>query len=130
MLSLQHVFLTGGCASFPQFKTRLEQELVSIRPFQSTFQIYTAQNPVLDSWYGARKFALSPSLSQMCITKQDYEEKGGEYLKEHMCSNPYCPTPVVASKTVEEPVTETVVSTQESTASDAAQNTTVDIEVS
>ncbi|XP_062616216.1 actin-related protein 5-like [Saccostrea cucullata] len=89
----QNVFITGGNAMFSHFKERLERELLAMRPFQSTFSVSLAKNPILDAWYGARKFALSPLLMTGSITKADYEEKGSEYLKEHCASNRYFQTP-------------------------------------
>lgn len=53
-----------------------------------------SENPILDAWYGARKFALSPLFTTRSITRAEYEEKGGEYLKEHWASNRYFPTPM------------------------------------
>ena len=94
---MQNVFITGGCGTFPNFKERLERELLEMRPFQSTFNVRTAANPLMDSWYGACKWALSPTFDSHCITKADYEEKGGEYLKESCISNRYFPTPVPVS---------------------------------
>ncbi|XP_077986971.1 actin-related protein 5-like [Glandiceps talaboti] len=91
---VQTVFLTGGNTLYPNMKTRLEKELLSMRPFQSTFQVYTAKNALLDSWYGAQRWAMTSSnFNTCCITKAEYEEKGGEYLKEHRASNIYTPTP-------------------------------------
>ncbi|CAE1311268.1 ACTR5 [Acanthosepion pharaonis] len=57
---VQCVFLTGSNAMFPNFNKRMERELLEIRPFQSTFSVYRAADPILDSWYGARQWALSP----------------------------------------------------------------------
>lgn len=57
------------------------------------FNIYTARDPVLDAWHGARKLAVSPNLAEHSMTLADYEEKGSEYLKEHCASNRYIPTP-------------------------------------
>ena len=96
---VQNLFLTGGCASFPNMQTRLERELLAMRPFQSTFSVTIASNPVLDAWYGARKWSVSPALSLYSITKADYEEKGPEYLKEHCASNIYYPSPTGPSVT-------------------------------
>lgn len=90
---VQNIFLTGGCASFPNLSERLHKEIQEIRPFQSTFNIYTASNPLLDAWHGARKLAVSPNLAEHSMTLVDYEEKGGEYLREHCASNRYVPTP-------------------------------------
>ena len=66
---------------FSNFKERLERELLALRPFQSPFSVSTARNPVLDAWYGARQWALSPELATASVTRAEYEEKGGEYLK-------------------------------------------------
>ncbi|KAK6979828.1 actin-related protein 5 [Biomphalaria glabrata] len=92
---VQHVFLTGGNANFFNFKERIDRELLQIRPFQSTYNIFKAGNPSLDAWNGARKFALSPFLASSSITRKDYEEMGDGYLREHVASNRYFPTPIV-----------------------------------
>ena len=88
--------MTGGCATFENLTERLECELLAMRPFQSKFTVYKAKNPVLDAWYGARKWALSEAFPTYCVTKAEYEEKGGEYLKESCISNQYFPSPIVA----------------------------------
>ncbi|KAJ9575058.1 hypothetical protein L9F63_007793 [Diploptera punctata] len=90
---VDNVFLTGGCASFPGLIDRLRRELQEMRPFKSTFNVTIAANPVLDAWYGAREFANSPDLDQFLVTRSDYEEKGGDYLKEFRSSNKYYPSP-------------------------------------
>lgn len=56
------------------------------------FQVQLASNPVLDAWYGARDWALDHlGDDQVWITRKEYEEKGGEYLREHCASNIYVP---------------------------------------
>lgn len=56
-----------------------------------------ASQPTLDAWYGARAWALEHppgaggGLSEGWISRQDYEEKGGEYLSEHCASNVFIP---------------------------------------
>ncbi|XP_014206962.1 actin-related protein 5 [Copidosoma floridanum] len=90
---VSNVFLTGGPAIFPGLADRLHKELLEMRPFKSKFQINIARNPSLDAWYGARDFALNGNLSDYLVTRKDYEEKGGEYFKEHSASNPYFPSP-------------------------------------
>ena len=96
---LQYVYVTGGCAKFDNFKERLERDLLAMRPFQSNFAVYTAKHPILDAWYGARKWSLTPALQTYSVTRAEYEEKGGEYLKESKISNWYHPTPTTLSKT-------------------------------
>uniref|UniRef100_F6UT25 Actin-related protein 5 n=1 Tax=Monodelphis domestica TaxID=13616 RepID=F6UT25_MONDO len=89
---VQNVFLTGGNVMYPGMKSRIEKELLEMRPFQSSFQVQVASNPVLDAWYGARDWALEHmNREEGWITRKDYEEKGGEYLKEHSASNIYVP---------------------------------------
>ncbi|ESP04525.1 hypothetical protein LOTGIDRAFT_136147, partial [Lottia gigantea] len=95
---VQCVFLTGGNANLPLFKERLEKDLLEMRPFQSTFHVYKAENPSLDGWLGARKLALSPSFQSSCITRQQYDEMGEGYLTEHFTSNQYFPTPITLPK--------------------------------
>ncbi|XP_052040121.1 actin-related protein 5 [Apodemus sylvaticus] len=91
-LLVQNVFLTGGNVMYPGMKARVEKELLEMRPFQSSFQVQLASNPVLDAWYGARDWALDHlEDSGAWVTRKDYEEKGGEYLKEHCASNTYVP---------------------------------------
>ncbi|MBN3298111.1 ARP5 protein, partial [Amia calva] len=70
----RNVFLTGGNMQYPRMRERMERELLGIRPFQSHFQVQTpAGGSPAEGW----------------ITRQDYEEKGGEYLSEHCASNPF-----------------------------------------
>jgi actin-related protein 5 len=88
-----NVYLTGGCSKFPGLLERLDRELLEMRPFETTHRIYRAKNPALDAWYGARDFAALPNLENYLITRSEYEEYGGEYLKEYQLSNPYFPTP-------------------------------------
>lgn len=92
---VSNVFLTGGVAKIPGLRERLNKELMEMRPFQSTFGTKLAKDPSLDAWNGARHFALNSSLlKEFATTRKDYDEKGGEYLKEYFASNTYFPTPV------------------------------------
>lgn len=56
-----------------------------------------ASQPAMDAWYGARDWALEhpPGIDGAApegwISRQDYEEKGGEYLSEHCASNVFIP---------------------------------------
>ncbi|XP_069508471.1 actin-related protein 5 [Ambystoma mexicanum] len=101
---VQNVFLTGGNVMYPGMKARIQKELLEMRPFQSTFQVNMASNPILDTWYGARDWALEHMDDEEgWITRLEYEEKGGEYLKEHSASNMY--VPVTIPKMVARPAT-------------------------
>ncbi|XP_071802148.1 actin-related protein 5-like [Asterias amurensis] len=83
----QRVFLTGGNMMYPNMKDRIETELMAMRPFQSTFQVIPAGDPVLDAWHGAKKWSTTPSANDGFVTREEYLEKGGDYLKEHIASN-------------------------------------------
>jgi len=83
--------VTGGCASFPNFVERLSRELTAVRPFGSQLSVSAARDVVLDGWHGARCWAMSPALTEASVTLSEYNEKGGEYLKEHCTSNRYVP---------------------------------------
>ncbi|XP_026222598.1 actin-related protein 5 [Anabas testudineus] len=92
-----NVFLTGGNMQYPGMKERVERELLAMRPFQSHFKVNMASQPALDAWCGARDWALEHlpggdgEAGEGWISRQDYEEKGGEYLSEHCASNVYIP---------------------------------------
>ncbi|KAJ8015802.1 hypothetical protein DPEC_G00000130 [Dallia pectoralis] len=91
----QNVFLTGGNMQYPGMKERIERELLAMRPFQSHFKVTMASRPAVDSWYGAREWALENSPNgEGWISRQEYEEKGGEYLKEHCASNFFVPVKI------------------------------------
>ena len=92
---VDNIFLTGGIAKLPGLKERLNRELMEIRPFQSTFNVKIANDPSLDCWNGARKFttASGNNLTSNSITKEEYFELGGEYIKENCMSNCYSKTP-------------------------------------
>ncbi|XP_061114656.1 actin-related protein 5 [Conger conger] len=82
------VFLTGGNVQYPGMKERVERELLAMRPFQSHFQVSIASRPALDAWFGARDWALQTEVGGPgWVSRQDYEEKGGQYLSEHWASN-------------------------------------------
>ena len=93
-----NVFVTGGLARLPGLKERLEAELRTMRPFQSTFKVTIADDPVLDAWKGASKVAASEKNSELFLSRNAYFECGEGYLKEHFYSNKYFPTPSPSEK--------------------------------
>ncbi|ESN91786.1 hypothetical protein HELRODRAFT_70073, partial [Helobdella robusta] len=85
---VQDIFVIGGYASIPNFKSRLEKELLEIRPFESKFKVRMAANPVLDAWKGARLWSInSENLRRYSTNRKDYYEFGGDYLKTCCISN-------------------------------------------
>lgn len=91
---VSNVFLTGSCAAIPGLKLRLERELQEVRPFQSKFHVSMSRDPSLSAWHGACELANQVnSREEIYISRDEYLEKGGEYLKEHKASNVYRPSP-------------------------------------
>uniref|UniRef100_A0A3P9HKS4 Actin-related protein 5 n=1 Tax=Oryzias latipes TaxID=8090 RepID=A0A3P9HKS4_ORYLA len=121
---VSNVFLTGGNIQYPGMKERIERELLAMRPFQSHFKVTMASRPALDAWYGARDWALEHPPGEALegwISRQDYEEKGGEYLSEHCASNIFIPMKI--AKPVPARSAEPSVTAQTSTGDSAAITT-------
>lgn len=97
-----NIFVTGSPCQLPGFVERLEKDLLENRPFQSAFSVSLAENPELDAWSGARQFALAENFNDVAISLNDYQEKGGEFFKQHPCSNKFEPYPLVIS--LDEPI--------------------------
>lgn len=84
-----NVFLTGGTSLIKGFSDRLSYDLRQYLPIQAALNIHKAKDPVLDAWKGAAKFSSSSDSDSMWISKKDYEEYGGEYIKESWFSNQF-----------------------------------------
>lgn len=72
--------------------------MLQIRPFQSVHNVVAANNVNLNAWHGAKDLANSTQFKEISITRNDYTEYGGEYLKEHYASNRYFPTPTALNE--------------------------------
>lgn len=72
--------------------------MMQIRPFQTVYKVNAAKMVNLNAWHGAKDLANSSNFKEYLITKNDYTEYGGEYLKEHYASNRYFPTPAALSE--------------------------------
>ncbi|KAI6820036.1 actin-like ATPase domain-containing protein [Hortaea werneckii] len=84
---LKDVFVTGGYSLFQGFEERLRSELRAVLPTEVELGVRKAKDPVLDAWRGAAKWAATPQSRQAFVTKKEWEEKGGEYIKEHNLGN-------------------------------------------
>lgn len=92
----QCIFVTGGSASFPNFKQRIENEILSMRPFGSQYKVFMAQDLHLDAWRGGSEFAASQDFLDTGLTQEDYKEYGAAALSEkhkHPAGNFYHQTP-------------------------------------
>lgn len=82
-----NIFLTGGTAALPNLIPRLTSELTALRPSGEPINITMSKDLQLDSWMGAAKLAVSGDIPW--ITKEWYEEHGGELLQSTWFTNPY-----------------------------------------
>ncbi|KAJ5594725.1 chromatin remodeling complex subunit (Arp5) [Penicillium hispanicum] len=84
---LKDVFLTGGNTLFQGFEDRFRNELRAFLPIDGAFGVRQASDPVLDAWKGAAQWASGADLGRSSVSRQEYEEKGSEYIKEHDLGN-------------------------------------------
>ncbi|XP_020524009.1 actin-related protein 5 isoform X2 [Amborella trichopoda] len=77
------VLLTGGNCLFPGINERILTGIQKIRPFGSSIRVCRASDPLLDAWHGASMIAASPSFSEQVFSRQDYMEKGEEWLRKY-----------------------------------------------
>lgn len=84
---LKDIFLTGGYTLFQGFEERLHNELRAVLPADATLGVRRAQDPTLDAWKGAAAWAGQSTSRQSFITREEFLEKGGEYIKEHNLGN-------------------------------------------
>ncbi|XP_032792319.2 actin-related protein 5 [Daphnia magna] len=83
---VNNVFVTGGCANIPGLLPRLKKDLLSMRPFESAFNVNIAADPAGDAWKGARDFARVAPPSAF-LSRSEYQEYGPHYFAEHHASN-------------------------------------------
>ncbi|KAI3959642.1 hypothetical protein MKX01_018141 [Papaver californicum] len=77
------ILMTGGSCLFPGMAERLEAGIRMIRPFQSPIRIVVASDPVLDAWRGASAYAAASQFSVQTFTREDYYEKGEDWLRKY-----------------------------------------------
>jgi actin-related protein 5 len=78
---LKDVFLTGGNTLFRGFEERLRNELRIALPIGAPLHVRSAANPLLDAWKGAAQFASGEGRSKAFVSREEFAEKGSEYLK-------------------------------------------------
>jgi actin-related protein 5 len=78
---LRDVFLTGGNTLFQNFDERLRSGLTALLPAGAPLTIRRAQDAVLDAWRGAAGWACTEEAKRARVTREEYLEKGGEYIK-------------------------------------------------
>lgn len=86
---LRDIFLTGGNILFANFDDRLHQGLTALLPADSPLVVRKAGDAVLDAWKGAAGWVGSTGYKAAVVTKAEWSEKGGDYIKEHELGNSY-----------------------------------------
>ena len=83
------IFLTGGYSMFQWFEERLHSELRAVLPADLPLAVRRAKDPVLDAWKGAARWAATKESRGSFVTKAEWAEKGGDYIREHNLGNVY-----------------------------------------
>ncbi|PLB44901.1 putative chromatin remodeling complex subunit [Aspergillus steynii IBT 23096] len=78
---LRDVFFTGGNTMFQNFDERFRNDFRAFLPVDAELNVRRAKDPVLDAWKGAAQWASSAELGKSSVTRQEYLEKGSEYIK-------------------------------------------------
>lgn len=81
---LKDVFLTGGNTLFSGFEERFRNEVRGFLPIEAELRVRKAADPALDAWKGAAQWASGSDFKKSSVTRQEYQEKGSEYLKVRM----------------------------------------------
>lgn len=83
----KNIFLTGGNVKTKYIEDRIYNELRTNLNCDFEINITKADDPELDAWKGASLFMREDDNKQFFITRDDYNEYGAEYFKEHYFSN-------------------------------------------
>ena len=68
----------------------MHNTLTPVLPFRAPLKIYSAfgdGDPRLEAWKGMAAWSGSDEAKRARVTRQEYEECGGEWLKEHAWGN-------------------------------------------
>ncbi|KAG0349774.1 Nuclear actin-protein involved in chromatin remodeling [Podila minutissima] len=90
---VQNIHVTGGMGQIPGLVDRLDFSIRSILPAtpHKSYHVRRAQDCLLDAWRGAAMFGRdSERLGKISVTRQEYDEYGGSYIKEHGLGNVRC----------------------------------------
>ncbi|RKF62623.1 Actin-like protein arp5 [Erysiphe neolycopersici] len=84
---LKDIFLTGGTVLLQNFDERLREGLRGSLSSGAQLTTRRAQDPILDAWRGAAKWAGGKDWKSAAISREEYLDKGSEYIKEHNMGN-------------------------------------------
>ena len=86
---LKDVFVTGGYSMFQNFEERLRSELRAVLPADVQLGVRRAKDPILDAWKGAAAWAKTKDSRKSFVSKEEWAEKGDDYIREHNLGNAY-----------------------------------------
>lgn len=72
----RNILLTGGNACLPNFKERIQREIRALAPDAYDVNVRLPEDPVGYAWHGGAALASDPVFSSICVTKQEYLERG------------------------------------------------------
>ncbi|KAF8453607.1 hypothetical protein BGX38DRAFT_1268413 [Terfezia claveryi] len=87
------VFLTGGWTGLDGWEGRVRRELGCVVEWGSEIAVRKAKDPVWDAWRGAAGWVRGElqfgeeEYRRKRVTRAQYNEMGGEYIKEHRLGN-------------------------------------------
>ncbi|WVR03473.1 hypothetical protein IAU60_000464 [Kwoniella sp. DSM 27419] len=87
---MQCIFVTGGGASIPGLLPRMRNTLTPILPFRAPLKIVSSLDggdPRLEAWKGMAEWSRGEDAKAARVTRAEYDEYGGEWLKEHRWGN-------------------------------------------
>lgn len=81
-LLYENIIIGGGNTMYPGFKERLENDLQSLKPIDSTVNVYDAKEPQHAAWKGLRLFCQNKqNFEEYVVTRREYNEEGFRVLK-------------------------------------------------
>ncbi|KAF8060887.1 chromatin remodeling complex subunit [Lyophyllum atratum] len=78
---VKNMYLTGSPSQLPGLIPRLHATLRSNLPTEMPIEIVRAVDPAQDAWKGMAKFASTEEFAKVGVTRQEYEEHGGERVR-------------------------------------------------
>lgn len=85
---MQNIFVTGQHSQYAGFDQRVYTSLRATQPVDIPVRVVRAGDVRFDAWRGMRKWVLEnkDDFVRSSISRQDYDEKGSEWFREHRFS--------------------------------------------
>lgn len=79
--------MTGGNTRIPNFDERMRNSLRPILLVDSELNVIRPTDIALDSWRGMAKWSRTNECAQALVTRAEYDQQGGEWIKPHGLGN-------------------------------------------